>query len=384
MVESDIDEALRTLVQQISHIENTKSGFAHAIRHLLPAINLGKFPALASDFLESSLVSTVSPTNLSGLRIAAVDGGLVKKRYQSLDLIMKRAVGVVFSFQAEDSPAVEFYPSPFPNPVIKPIIATLSSNEVDQIASLERLLSELTTTIGIIDEYHTDIVLLDGSLLFHPHDRPSKETLANEKFQEVLALYKQIYNKVSKGKTTLVGVVKDSRSRKFATMLGQVLPHILRKPQSFEKMKDIDYRWLLNILRDCDLLGSFLKAGERSCIFRHSAESNNFMVEKSLSKWTSSIMVTYLKTVSNDLPVRFEVLTRSDEATAVVDKALAAILPLSSLHQEYGMPTPIVEADTRARIGRNEAEMIVDRLMALSGLAYATLERRRSRNPFGG
>jgi len=384
MVESDIDEALRTLVQQISHIESTKRGFAHAIRQILPAINLGKFPSLASDFLEPSLVSTVSPTNLAGLRIAGVDGGLIKKRYQSLDLIMKRAVGVVFSFQAEEGPEVDFYPSPFPNPVVKPIITTLPSNELDQIASLERLLSELRTTIGIIDEYHTDIILLDGSLLFHPHDRPSKETLANEKFQEVIALYKQIYNKVSKGKTILVGVVKDSRSRKFTSMLGEVLPHILRKQQNFEKMKDIDYRWLLNILRDCDILGSFLEAGERSCIFRHSPKSNNLTVEKSLSQWTSSIMVTYLKTVSNDLPVRFEILSRPDEATAVMDKALAAILPISSLHQEYGMPTPIVEADTRARISKNEADMVVDRLMALSGLAYATLERRRSRNPFGG
>ncbi len=384
MVESDIDEALRILVKQISHIENTKRGFAHAIRQILPAINLSKFPSLASDFLEPSLVSTVSPTNLAGLRIAGVDGGLIKKRYQSLDLIMKRAVGVVFSFQAEEGPEVDFYPSPFPNPVVKPIITTLPSNELDQIASLERLLSELRTTIGIIDEYHTDIILLDGSLLFHPHDRPSKETLANEKFQEVLALYKQIYNKVSKGTTTLVGVVKDSRSRKFAAMLGEVLPHILRKPQNFEKMKDIDYRWLLNILRDCDILGSFLQAGERSCIFRHSPESNNHTVEKSLSKWTSSIMVTYLKTVSNDLPVRFEILSNPDEAIAVMDKALAAILPISSLHQEYGLPTPIVEADTRARISKHEADMVVDRLMALSGLAYATLERRRSRNPFGG
>jgi hypothetical protein len=104
MVESDIDEALRILVQQISHIENTKKGFARAIRQLLPAINLGKFPSLASDFLEPSLVSTVSPTNLAGLRIAGVDGGLIKKRYQSLDLIMKRAVGVVFAFQLEDGP----------------------------------------------------------------------------------------------------------------------------------------------------------------------------------------------------------------------------------------------------------------------------------------
>ena len=67
-----------------------------------------------------------------------------------------------------------------------------------------------------------------------------------------------------------------------------------------------------------------------------------------------------------------------------MDKILSAILPLSYQHPEYGLPTPIVEADARARIGNNDARMIIDRLMALSGLTYSTLEKRRSRNPFGG
>ena len=53
-------------------------------------------------------------------------------------------------------------------------------------------------------------------------------------------------------------------------------------------------------------------------------------------------------------------------------------------HPEYGIPAPIVEADARARISYNESGMIINRLMALSGLAYTTLEKRRSRNPFGG
>jgi len=60
------------------------------------------------------------------------------------------------------------------------------------------------------------------------------------------------------------------------------------------------------------------------------------------------------------------------------------ILPLSWQHPEYGVPSPILEADARARISNNETQMVIDRLMALSGLTYATLERRRSRNPFGG
>jgi hypothetical protein len=85
------------------------------------------------------------------------------------------------------------------------------------------------------------------------------------------------------------------------------------------------------------------------------------------------------------LPLRVEVLARGDDEDAKsLDKALSAIIPLSSQHDEYGIPTPIVEADARARISNNESQLIVDRLMALSGLTYTALEKRRSRNPFGG
>jgi hypothetical protein len=92
-----------------------------------------------------------------------------------------------------------------------------------------------------------------------------------------------------------------------------------------------------------------------------------------------------LKTARDDLPLRIEILTDgTPEDIWKVDRALAAILPLSSQHPEYGIPTPILEADTRVKITSNEAQLIVDRLMALSGLTYTSLEKRRSRNPFGG
>ena len=104
-----------------------------------------------------------------------------------------------------------------------------------------------------------------------------------------------------------------------------------------------------------------------------------------MSEWASSIWVTYLKTARDDLPIRIEFLSdNNDQSTEKLDKALSAILPLSSQHPEYGIPTPILEADARAKITTNEARLIIDRLMALSGLTYLTLEKRRSRNPFGG
>lgn len=387
-MERNLDKLLSKLVEEIEHIEVTREQFGEVLRKIRNKIDLSKFPAVASSIIDSQFYTKIEPTSLSGLRIAGIDGGLVRKRFRSMDLVLTRGVAVIFQFGPEDGPVVDFYPDAFPEPKISPLMLTLSSIELDQLASLERIAVELRVTLSVLEEFHTDLILLDGSLFYHPRDRPQTGSIVYEKFQEVLSLYKQLYHKARKKGTTLVGIVKDSRSTRISTILGEILPHIVREPTVFEMMQGVDYRWLLKISRDCDLLDTFLEEGERSFVFRYSSELhlNTNSVSDDISAWASSIWVTYLKTARDDLPVRVEFLSPEDDeiVTDKLDKALSAVLPLSSQHPEYGIPTPILEADTRAKITANETRLIIDRLMALSGLTYMTLEKRRSRNPFGG
>ena len=387
-MERNLDKLLSKLVEEIEHIEVTREQFGEVLRKVRNKIDLSKFPAVASNIIDSQFYTKIEPTSLSGLKIAGIDGGLVRKRFRSMDLVLTRGVAVIFQFGPEDGPIVDFYPDAFPEPKISPLMLTLSSIELEQLASLERIAAELKVTLSVLDEFHTDLILLDGSLFYHPRDRPQTGSIVYEKFQEILALYKQLYHKARKKGTTLVGIVKDSRSTRIATIMGEILPHIVRKPDVFEMMQGVDYRWLLKISRDCDLLDTFLEEGERSFAFRYSSEialSTN-PTNDDLSAWASSIWVTYLKTARDDLPIRVEFLSAEDDnpVTEKLDKALSAILPISSQHPEYGIPTPILEADARAKISANETRLIIDRLMALSGLTYITLEKRRSRNPFGG
>ncbi len=387
-MERNLDKLLSKLVEEIEHIEVTREQFGEVLRKIRNKIDLGKFPAIVSNIIDKQFYTKIEPTSLSGLRIAGVDGGLVRKRFRSMDLVLTRGVAVIFQFGPEDGPVVDFYPDAFPEPKVSPLMLTLSSIELDQLASLERVAAELRVTLSVLDEFHTDLILLDGSLYYHPRDRPQSGSIVYEKFQEVLSLYKQLYHKARKKGTTLVGIVKDSRSTRVASIMGEILPHIVRKPAVFEMMQGVDYRWLLKISRDCDLLDTFLQEGERSFAFRYSSELvlNTNSSSDDLSAWASSIWVTYLKTARDDLPVRIEFLSAEEDdlVTDKLDKALSAILPLSSQHPEYGIPTPILEADARAKITANETRLIIDRLMALSGLTYLTLEKRRSRNPFGG
>ena len=386
-MERNLDKLLSKLVEEIEHIEVTREQFGEVLRGIRNKINLSKFPAVATNIIDSQFYTKIEPTSLSGLRIAGIDGGLVRKRFRSMDLVLTRGVAVIFQFGPEDGPFVVFYPDAFPEPRISPLMLTLSSIELEQLASLERVAVELRVTLSVLEEFHTDLILLDGSLFYHPRDRPQTGSIVYEKFQEVMALYKQLYHKARKKGVTLVGIVKDSRSTRVASIMGEILPHIVRKPEVFEMMQGVDYRWLLKISRDCDLLDTFLKEGERSFVFRYSSELllNTNSGNDDLSSWASSIWVTYLKTARDDLPLRVEFLSDDDDITTdKLDKALSAILPLSSQHPEYGIPTPILEADARAKITANETRLIIDRLMALSGLTYLTLEKRRSRNPFGG
>ena len=387
-MDKNLDKLLSQLVKEIERVEVTKNRFGEVLRNIKGIIDLAKFPAVSSATVEKGLTKKVEPTILSGLRIAGIDGGLVRRQFRSMDLILVRGIAVIFQFGPEEGPNVEFFPDPFPEPQIRPMMLTLSGTELDQLASLERVAAELRVTLAVLDKFHTDLILVDGSLFYHPRDRPQMGSAVYEKFQEVLSLYKQLYNKTRKKGTTLVGIVKDSRSSKVTSILGDILPHIIRDPAIFEMMQGVDYRWLLKISRDCDILDTFLNEGERSFVFKYSSELQNTSnsLPDDLTSWASSIWVTYLKTARDDLPLRIEILTDPDSVDEVwkIDKALAAILPLSWQHPEYGIPTPILEADTRARITANETSMVIDRLMALSGLTYTTLEKRRSRNPFGG
>jgi hypothetical protein len=387
-VDRNLDKVLSQLVKEIERVEVTKNRFGEVLRNIKGTIDLAKFPAVVSSTVEKIFTKKVDPTSLSGLQIAGIDGGLVRRSFRSMDLILIRGIAVIFQFGPEEGPNVEFFPNPFPEPQIRPMMLTLSGTELDQLASLERIAAELRVIIAVLDKFHTDLILVDGSLFYHPRDRPQIESVVYEKFQEVLSLYRQLYNKTQKKGATLVGIVKDSRSSRVTSILGDILPHILRDPVIFEMMQGVDYRWLIKISRDCDILDTFLIEGERSFIFKYSSELQNISnsLPDDMSNWASSIWVTYLKTARDDLPLRIEILANNNSEDDVlrIDKALAAILPLSWQHPEYGIPTPILEADARARITANETSMVIDRLMALSGLTYTTLEKRRSRNPFGG
>ncbi|MEM2142170.1 MAG: DNA double-strand break repair nuclease NurA [Candidatus Thorarchaeota archaeon] len=373
------------MVKELEHIEGSRARFGQVLRKIKTQIDLGHYRSIASSTIEHALVSRVDPTSLAGLRIVGIDGGLARRSFRAMDLIITRGIAVIFRFGPPEGPDVEFYPGPFPPPQVTPLMLTLSSTELDQMATLERIATELRVALSVLDQFEVDVILMDGGLFFHPRDRPPPSSPVYEKFQEVMALYRQLYLATRRKQVVLVGIVKDSRSTRIVNMLGEILPHVLRDPSVFKMMEGIDYRRLLKISRDCDLLDTFLDETERTFIFNYSSELMHATGggQDDLQQWASDIWISYLRTARNDLPIRAEVLVDGDPV-GQMERALRVVLPLARRHPEYGLPAPVLEADARARISSHEAQLIMDRLMAMSGLRHMLLGKRRSRNPFGG
>ncbi|MFX1343166.1 MAG: hypothetical protein ACFFAL_10810, partial [Promethearchaeota archaeon] len=74
-----LDETLEKIVQQIQILEEKRNSFASILRSERHKIDLLTDLPLAQRYIvDNNLASQVTPTELSGLRVCGVDGGLLK------------------------------------------------------------------------------------------------------------------------------------------------------------------------------------------------------------------------------------------------------------------------------------------------------------------
>ena len=97
-MDKNLDRMLVLLVEELERIEDTKNRFGAVMTKIKDLIDIGRFPAIAADALETEFTTKIEPTNLSGLRIVGIDGGLVRKHFRSMDLVFTRAIAVLFHF----------------------------------------------------------------------------------------------------------------------------------------------------------------------------------------------------------------------------------------------------------------------------------------------
>ena len=378
-VGNQINQAIDDISKRIKVYNENRKLFQDLFREVKYSLNPADFPpAFGIQTSDHTFTSKVPKTNIDGLKIAGVDGGVIHRPLNYFDIALIRAVGGLFLHQKEERPVVKYLPEEQPFPDILTSIEPLSQNEIDSLISIWRMQKEIRCGISLIEEDHPDIIMLDGSVLpvIDYKQISQSEFLANQ-FRKLKALYRRLYTLCQKKRTALCGIVKDSRSAILTNKLSALLPHLSKIPE-FKNLLSIDYRPIVRQLRDTDLLYQVLDPNERT--FEFLLTNFNDESDKDLPDYT--IHCFYIKTAEYDTPLRVEFPLLFSNQQDLTQKISSLVKAVSKFNSEYGLPNVIIEADARARLQETDEDILVDEIASKIGYTSFSLQKRRNRNPF--
>ena len=246
------------------------------------------------------------------------------------------------------------------------ITYTMDTHEFNRFKSLFRLKKEIGTALEACEKFSPDYFLLDGSIVPQISDKPAPgEEEPRKLYDEIISLYSRLYTLCDSKGIKLVGVIKDSRGRRFIEMM--------------EKMLVEGERETLRRSNDTSLLSFMLKEGERTASFTYSTSAKEHVVLKDLKDWGSRIGVFYVKPVTDDRPLRVEFLLSPKTETGEIASTICA---LSQINKKYAYPAALIEADLRAAMDPNELDRAYKDLFVRTGLRSAMMKLRRDSRPF--
>ncbi|MDD5317663.1 MAG: DNA double-strand break repair nuclease NurA [Candidatus ainarchaeum sp.] len=349
-------ERLREIAESITRLDEERKTTAAGLRE--------KNVQVLPDALERGLVHPVG-SGLRDLKIAAVDGGLLAQEFHGFDLLMTRACAVMFSYRDGKRASHAYFPSALPPPEVE-VTYTMDTHEFQRYKSLFRLRKEIGTALSACEKLSPDYMLLDGSLLPQVSDKPGAgEEEARILYGEVIALYSSLFSLCDEKGIRLVGVIKDSRGRRFIEIL--------------ERMLVESERETLRRSSDTSFLSYLLKECERTASFSYSSAEKEQVVLKDLKDWGSRIAVFYVKPAEEDRPVRAEFLSTPH---ASAEEVASTVCALSRINKKYAMPAVLIEADLRAAMDPLDLERTYKDLFVRTGLRSAMMKLRRDSRPF--
>lgn len=338
---------------------------------LAPLRSLGLSDLASREFLENSFFSAVKAAALEG-KIAGVDSGFVGKSLHSIEIVLVRAVGVVFAFEKGMLKESFYHPSFFDFPKPHLANAALDNDELNCSRGLLRLNEETKTAIEVIEKFSPAYCFLDGSIVPQYADKPRKDSEAMEVFHKTISGFQRLFEAAEKNNCCLVACVEDSRGHRLREILQK---EILSK-------KPLEKTERLNGLLDSVLFDHLLSKGERTMAFRYSpsVREHPILVEFD-KKWSENIFAFYLKPAELDRPLRVEFLCPQGKVAEKAAEIASVVYSLSSLHREYAFPSILVEADLRARLKPQEIDLVFNKILDKLSKRVRLKLRRESR-PF--
>ena len=215
--------------------------------------------------------------------------------------------------------------------------------------------------ISAIENFSPSILLLDGSILPLAKDRPSNDSAVFQEYNELIMLYKKLYNLCKEKNILLIGIIKDSRGRRFVDVINNIN------------------------CNDSAFLDHLLNKGERTSVMRYAHAGQPIL--KDLEEFANNIYVSYMKVSDNDLPLRIEFLEFSGNSRDVAeghtdlnfdnifDNSISAAYSLSAISDNYAYPAILTEVDLCAALDGYELERLKHSLVDFKPM-------RRNSRPF--
>ncbi len=335
-----------------------------------------KIKELARKMRERLTVQKVDRSKLFlPLSVAGIDGGYALFDELVLPIVAIRAVGVVMEMNPQ-SPRLRYFPGGYIMPELF-IADGEDETSVRLISHAYRVMREVETALHIAERFEgISVLFLHGPL--YPHFL--KNTKLSEGFEASNKSLTELYSRVTELLVSLLskadrkgfvvaGVVEDSRGR---TYIESVLRDSENEAEEINDVVNIPF------ISDTELLDVVLEEGEYTTPVSY-VQSKVIeaigRVYPHLQPHVRRSGVFYLKATRNDSPLRVEIYPGSkntNEAAMFVSKVICTTL----FSPNYGMPAVLIEADRRARIPRNEANLF---LYSTLGKNVITLRKRRKK-----
>lgn len=364
-------ELTNEFAKKIEEIENARKKVGEFLREVNGSTDL----MLDREIFEKKIFFGNERADLGDMKIAGVDGGLVKHSLHGLDLLLLRAVGVVFYFEKNRLSRSDYHPEAFPSPIPKVMFDPFTDVEFEIDSNYERQLIEVNNAIEVIDKFGPDIIFMNGSIIPHYTERPPEHSLLFPTYRKLIESYVELFHKAIQKGTILAGVIEDSRGTRFCEVISQ-------RVMSFVKDRTAaEVKLLLNRTKDTNLLTYAMKPKERSFVFRYSPFPDQHPILKEFGgNISNSIFCFYLKTAEFDRPVRVDFLAEKD----LVKRAnfISSVLLSLTGHSSYGMPSVLIEADQRAKLTERDLELFYFDLLTRAGNLASLFTLRREQRPF--
>ncbi|MDY6773633.1 MAG: DNA double-strand break repair nuclease NurA [Candidatus Nanohaloarchaea archaeon] len=305
-------------------------------------------------------IREIEEAGIEDIDVAAVDGGLARKEFHGADIYLRRAVAAVFGYTGGALDSSEYLPGKNPSPETEYVTGNMDRKEADRLASLLRLEAEISVAEEAAGS--ADLLLLDGSLVPQPGDRPAVDSDLFERYEELVARYRELYSGAEERGVELAGVVEDARSSRMCEAL---------EDRGYESER-------LENGRDSALLQHLLDPGQRTASVPYTESSTPVLDDLGVDQ---SLHVFYLRTVEKDRPVRVEFLSQ-EEPEKEADRIAGKILALCGSGSSYGIPPVLIEADQRASLSTEEVELLTKRVEAKLAHLTGGEGLRRDRRPF--